>query len=179
NRKFGAAAERLPREVVLEYTWQEEVQLQGDRFGQWNGKAVNLVCGGTFVFDERGNLLSWFRKPGTQHISASEAQALRGRLAAWNANPVPANKENRLTKQELAELADLEQGELRIATLLEYIAAATRRGLVGEPQPANPFMDGLKPVVAIEDGGAVRFEITPHLRKSDFDTDGEGWTVNY
>ena len=179
NNKFGAAAERLPGEVVLEYTWQEEVQLQGERFGQWNGKAVNLVCGGTLVFDERGNLLSWFRKPGTQHLAESNAQALRGRLAAWNADPVQANKKNRLTKQELAELADLEQGEQRIATLLDYIAAATRRGLVGEPQPANPFMDGLKPVVAIEAGGVVRFEMTPHLRKSDLDTEGEGWTVNY
>jgi hypothetical protein len=25
NTKFGAAAERLPREIVLEYTWQETV----------------------------------------------------------------------------------------------------------------------------------------------------------
>jgi hypothetical protein len=76
-------------------------------------------------------------------------------------------------------MADLEQGEQRIQNLLDYFAAVTRRGLVGEPQPANPFMDGLKPVVAIEDSGVVRFEITPHLRKSDFDTEGEGWTVSY
>lgn len=179
NRKFGAAAERLPREVVLEYTWQEEVPLVGERFGRWNGKTFNLICGGTLVFDERGNLLSWSRKPGTQHISAGEVQVLRARLAAWNANPVPENKKNRLTKQELAELADLEQGEQRIQNLLDYFAAVTRRGLVGEPQPANPFMDGLKPVVAIEDSGVVRFEITPHLRKNDFDTEGEGWTVSY
>ena len=181
NNKYGAAAERLPREVVLEYIWQEEVQLQGEQFGQWNGKAVNLVCGGTLVFDERGNLLSWFRKPGTQHISQVEEESIRQRLAAWQADPKEAKRQKikRPTRQELAELADLEQGGQRRATLLEYIAAATRRGLVGEPQPANPFMDGLKPVVAIEAGGVVRFEMTPHLRKSDFDTEGEGWTVNY
>ena len=36
--KYGAAAERLPREVVLEYAWQEEVSLANDparKTGLW------------------------------------------------------------------------------------------------------------------------------------------------
>ena len=32
-------------------------------------RRCNLDCGGTLVFDERGNLLSWFRKPGTEHLT--------------------------------------------------------------------------------------------------------------
>ena len=36
-----------------------------------------LHCGGTLVFDDRGNLLSWFRKPGSEHIAPARAQELR------------------------------------------------------------------------------------------------------
>jgi hypothetical protein len=39
----------------------------GERFGQWNGKTFNLVCGATLVFDRRGNLLAWSRKPGAAY----------------------------------------------------------------------------------------------------------------
>ena len=170
NRKFGAAAERLPREVVLEYLWQEEVALENDpgkdlSFGKWNGKTYNLDCGGTLVFDGRGNLLSWFRKPGTEHITAGEEQKILG--------------VEKPTKLEKGMLADLEEGRQRKAALRKYLAAMIRRGLVGAPSPENRFAEGLKPVVAIEDGGIVRFETTPHLRKSDFDEQEAGWTVNY
>ena len=36
TNKFGAAAERLPREIVLEYAWQEVVELKKDPRG-WPG----------------------------------------------------------------------------------------------------------------------------------------------
>ena len=170
NRKYGAAAERLPREIVLQYLWQEEVALVNDpevdlSFGKWNGKTYNLDCGGTLVFDGRGNLLSWFRKPGTEHITAGEEQKILG--------------VEKSTKLEVAMLADLEVGRQRKAALLKYLAAMIRRGLVGEPQPENRFGEGLKPVMAMEEAGVVRFETTPHLRKSDFDQQEAGWTVNY
>jgi hypothetical protein len=80
--KYGAAAERLPREVVLEYTWQEVVPLTktGDLdFGAWNGKVFYMDCGGTLVFDGLGNLLSWSRKPGTEHLRPEEARKLRNK----------------------------------------------------------------------------------------------------
>jgi hypothetical protein len=186
NSKYGAAAERLPREIVLEYLWGEEVKLvndpeQGLSFGRWNGKTYNLDCGGTIVFDGRGNLLSWFRKPGTEHITEAAERAILERNAAWDEDPLLAkkNKVKRPTKLELGQLADLEEGRRRKATLKKYLAALIRRGLVGEPPKGARFGDGLQPVAAMEEGGVVRFETTPHLRKSDFDSEAEGWTVNY
>jgi hypothetical protein len=70
-------------------------------------------------------------------------------------------------------------GRQRVATLLAYLAALIRQGLVGLLQSESRFSDGLRPVVAIEEGGAVRFEVTPHLRKSDFDAKEGEWTVSF
>jgi hypothetical protein len=170
NVKLGAAAERLPREIVLEYLWQEEVTLTDDeskdlRFGNLSGKTMNLLCGGTLVFDARGNLLSWFRKPGTEHITPARAQELR--------------QKQYLTKQEMGELKDLEEGERRKAALLQFTAGVARRGLVGESQAGTPLTEGMKPITAVEEGGILHLEISPHLRSSDLDREVEGWTVNY
>ncbi|MGW8225742.1 MAG: hypothetical protein ACWGOY_08410 [Anaerolineales bacterium] len=186
NSKYGVAAERLPREIVLEYLWQEEVTLVDDpekdlSFGRWNGKTYNLDCGGTLVFDGRGNLLSWFRKPGTEHITGTEAASIRERNSAWDEDPDGASEQKikKPTKLELAQIDDLEIGHQRKAALLHYLAAMIRRGLVGDPGPENLVSEGLNPVVAVEDAGKVRFETTPHLRKSDFDNQEAGWRINY
>ena len=63
--KVVGAYERLPREIILEYIWQEAVTLKGDEFYELKDKKVPLICGGTLVFEERGNLLYWSRKVGT------------------------------------------------------------------------------------------------------------------
>lgn len=65
NGKLGGAAQRLPREVVLQYVWHEAVELD-------EATTTPLRCGGTLVFDTRGNVLSWFRKPGAS-LRADEA----------------------------------------------------------------------------------------------------------
>ena len=186
NRKLGAAAERLPREVVLEYGWQEQIFLVNDPvheldFGEWEGKTFDLDCGGTLMFDGRGNLISWQRKPGTEHISAEDEAIIRGRLEAWEKDPVAAKlqKVKKPNKLELAYLADLEIGRLRTQAVKEYLVALIQNGLVGPPQEASGFSDGMKPVTALEEGGAVHFRATSHLRKQDFDKKEAGWTVNY
>jgi hypothetical protein len=56
---------RLPREFIIEYVWEEDVELQGKQFGRLEGKVFPLLCGGTLVFDDRQNLLYWTKKPGT------------------------------------------------------------------------------------------------------------------
>ncbi|TFG79800.1 MAG: hypothetical protein E4H23_04705 [Chrysiogenales bacterium] len=66
TNKYGRAGCRLPREVVLEYVWREEFKLDEDRFGPLKGQTAELLCGGTLVLDERGNVLSWQHKPGSQ-----------------------------------------------------------------------------------------------------------------
>ncbi|HSM19760.1 MAG TPA: hypothetical protein VK844_05265, partial [Hyphomicrobiales bacterium] len=62
--KYGAAAVRLPREIVVEYIWREEVPLEDARFGRLQGTHAELLCGGTLVLDGRGNVLAWENKPG-------------------------------------------------------------------------------------------------------------------
>jgi hypothetical protein len=168
--KFGPAAERLPREVILEYAWQEELLLANDPqskldFGSWNGKTCSLHCGGTLVFDGRGNLLSWFRKPGTEHLSAEDEKKIL--------------QKKKPTKLDTALLADLEIGRERQRVLREYLAAAIKSGLVSAVAPENPLRSGTRPVTAVEERGVVRFELSPHLRSSDFDEKEDGWMVNY
>lgn len=62
--KLAWGAGRLAREIVVQYVWREDVELEGREFGIAQGRRVPLWCGGTLVFDERGNILSWQHKPG-------------------------------------------------------------------------------------------------------------------
>jgi hypothetical protein len=64
--KVVGANRKLPREIVLEYVWREDVVLEGDSFGRFQGEMIPFLCGGTLVFDERGNILYWCKKGGTQ-----------------------------------------------------------------------------------------------------------------
>lgn len=75
--KFGPSAQRLPRQVVLEYLWREEVKLEEARFGPLRGETVHLLCGGTLLFDDRSNLLWWTAKPGR---GSDEGERRRGEL---------------------------------------------------------------------------------------------------
>ncbi len=63
--KFSNHAIRLPRQIILEYIWREDVVLTGKRFEEFEGQNTTMLCGGTLVFDDKGNILSWFRKPGS------------------------------------------------------------------------------------------------------------------
>jgi hypothetical protein len=63
---------KLPREIVLEYIWREDVTLEGERFGSLKDKVFSLLCGGTLVFDDRGNILYWSKKGGTQTGEAED-----------------------------------------------------------------------------------------------------------
>lgn len=63
--KHGREAVRLPREIVLQYIWREEVPLEEEPFGRLQGERAELLCGGTLVMDGRGNILSLVTKGGT------------------------------------------------------------------------------------------------------------------
>ena len=70
--KEAEAGRKLPREIVLEYIWREDFPLEGERFGELEGQVVQLLCGGTLVFDERGNILYFVHKPGVEDKSDRE-----------------------------------------------------------------------------------------------------------
>lgn len=64
--KVVGGNKKLPREIILEYVWKEDATLEGERFGRFQGQIIPLLCGGTLVFDARGNILCWSKKGGTQ-----------------------------------------------------------------------------------------------------------------
>lgn len=70
--KVVGAHERLPREIILEYIWSEPVILEGEEFGELKNKKVPLRCGGTLVFEERGNILYWSRKASSVEKEGNE-----------------------------------------------------------------------------------------------------------
>jgi hypothetical protein len=66
SNKEVSAGGKLPREIVLEYIWREDLVLKSKKYGRFNGAFVQLLCGGTLVFDERGNILYFVHKPGVE-----------------------------------------------------------------------------------------------------------------
>ena len=65
---------------MIEYLWREESELEGSKFGKLEGETVELLCGGTLVIDELGNVISFFRKPGVDSPVAEDEAAGKERL---------------------------------------------------------------------------------------------------
>jgi hypothetical protein len=92
--KYGREAARLPLQYIVQYVWTEEIPLPESRFGPLQGHTTGLLCGGTLVFDGRGNLLSWMHKNNDEkrrkdlmdHI-AEQAAAGRIGLAGGASSP--------------------------------------------------------------------------------------------
>ncbi len=154
SQKLTREGRRVPRQIILEYLWRENVPLTGSEFGEFRGQSTTMLCGGTIVFDEKGTVLSWARKPGTQG----------GRNKAW--------------KEEIAI------GRKRREALLENIAHRIKSGQVGAVLGGEKGLLGtyVPPVTVRELDGALRFERTPHLSLSGEDHDhyqgGRSWEVS-
>ena len=131
-----------PREIVLQYAWREDAELKGARFGRLEGEAASLLCGGTLIFDGRGNVLSWIRKPG------SKEQGTSGR-----------------SRQKCCD-QDHEKGIQRQKQLLDYLAHRIGEGFIGLLERDRPYEMGVMPPVVASRGldGTLRLEVTPHLR---------------
>lgn len=141
--KERRAERRLPAEIVLQYVWREDVVLtdgkkkRRSRFGEFEGETVSLLCGGTLVYDDRGNLLYKCVKPGMQEM---------------------------YDDGELMEAA-LETGKRRRDDLLDFWADCIRDGLVSGVDADAEGLSGVRsPLVAHRREGALAVEATPHLR---------------
>jgi len=156
TNKFGREALRLPREIVIQYMWREEFELSGAQFGSLQSRTAELLCGGTLVLDERGNVLSWFRKPGTQFKADPEA----GKAA-----------------REAAE-EDRKEGEARRAQLEAHMARLVEGGQIGLRGTSEVDILGIRtpPVIADTPQGALRLEITPSMRSTLEEARGKGKT---
>jgi hypothetical protein len=162
--KLTRQAARMPRQIVLQYAWREDVLLDGSQFGQFNGQVTTLLCGGTLVFDDNGIVLSWVFKPGSMPY---RGKRVRGGIIAklW----AEAVDEGTNRRQALLDNLARQIAEGRIGTLV-----ATEKGLLGALVP---------PLVAEGDDGTVQFRIAPHMHLSeqhqlDDDAGARRWEVS-
>ncbi len=153
--KLTREGQRLPREIVIEYIWKEEVKLDGPEFGFLNGKMAGMLCGGTLVYDEYGTLLSWFRKPGTQLDSGKDYH---------NENTI---------------------GLTRKAEFLSNIAHRVKNGQINVDQGCDQGFLGSRttPLTMKITNGMVNLEMSPHMSleedESDYNTGGRKWQISF
>ncbi len=154
--KCGRERARLPRQIILEYVWREDVLLEGQRFGQFDGRWTSMLCGGTIVFNDNGNVLAWAMKPGSLPYGGKR---VRGGIVAerWES----AVAEGTARRQELL---DNLAGQIAAGQVGAVIGSA--KGLLGAAVP---------PLIAEgEDGDQVRFRLSPHLHLSHDEEDHPG-----
>jgi hypothetical protein len=147
-RKRGRQNLPQPRQIILEYAWREEVTLTGTRFGPYAGRRTTMLCGGTVVFNEDGNVLSWMMKPGSQPYGGKRERG---------------GKVRQLWQDAVAE------GTARRQAMLDNIAAQIAAGRVGAVVgSANGLIGSMVPPVTVDDDGEfVRFQLSPHLHLSE------------
>lgn len=152
--KYSHRGNRLPRQIILEYIWREDVVLSGKQFGEFEGQNTTMLCGGTLVFDDKGNILSWFRKPGS----------VGGKGPKWDAENAAGKK--------------------RLSDLLNDLARRIQAGQVGAVLGSNKGMVGsfVPPVTVSKQNGVLKFELSPHLNLSEEDHEnykgGKQWQVS-
>jgi hypothetical protein len=138
-QKLTVAARRLPRQVLLQYIWREDVPLEGERFGRFEGEMTSMLCGGTLALDIDGNCLAWARKPGT----------------------MPLIKGPRERQGEEAEA-----GRKRRDAFLDALAARVAAGRIGDGVAggaAGLLAKSIAPMTSHVVDGTVRFGLSPHI----------------
>lgn len=154
TEKLTREARRLPKQIVLEYLWREDVQLDQGWFGEYEGQTTTMLCGGTLVFDENGTVLSWMRKPGCQG----------GTSGRWG-EEIARGKARR--DAFLASIAD------RINAGQVGTALGSAKGLLGSQVPT---------LSVIEKDGRLQFGLSPHMSLDGDDHDnyegGRLWEVS-
>lgn len=139
SHKLSRQGRRLPKQIILQYIWREDVELKGSRFGRFEGQSAGFLCGGTLAFDHEGNLLAWARKPGTTFEGSGQ----------------------RSGDDEL----ERKLGEKRKDAFLDSVAARVKTGSIGSALGGPKGLLGTKipPFMSREVDGALRFELSPHF----------------
>jgi len=152
--KCGRERARLPQQIILEYVWREDVLLKGERFGQFDGRWTSMLCGGTLVFNDNGNVLAWAMKPGSLPYGGKRVRG--GNVAeGWE--------------------SAVAEGIARRKELLDNLAGQIAAGRVGAViSSAKGLLGAVPPLVAEEEEDQVRFRLSPHLHLSHDDEDHPG-----
>lgn len=184
--KLDESNRPLGKQFVLQYLWDEDVELIGERFGEYQSQRTAMPCGGTLVLDNSGNILSWSAKPGSQPYS--------DRPIGPDSNKNPENPENPEIKRSKDRLwqAAIEAGQVRREKLLEDLANQISQGDIGSivGTAFGILGRGVPPLIAqTMPDGSIRFERTPqghfadrHLGNHDHESDSLGecpWKLSY
>lgn len=164
SQKSARQGARMPRQIILEYVWREEVLLDGERFGRFAGQTTTLLCGGTMVFDDSGIVLNWSHKPGPAPFGRSSGR--KGKIVEKWAGAV---REGRRRQDELLDHLATQIAAGRVGTI-----AGSTRGLLASHVP---------PFVSESDGRTVQFRFSPHLHLSedqhhDHDEGARRWEIS-
>lgn len=154
SQKLTRQARRLPKQVVLQYIWREDVVLSGPEFGTFDGEVTTLLCGGTLALNQDGELMSWSRKPGSQPVGTSKVS-----------------------------VAEQVAGAARKTDFLRALARRIKYGRIG-PQLGGEkglLAKSIAPLTSSAVDGTVRFELSPHLGLHDESDDvdgGRSWQIS-
>jgi hypothetical protein len=142
-QKLTREARRLPKQIILQYLWREDVFLEGPRFGRYSGQFASLPCGGTLALDQNGNVLAWSRKPGTLFSGTT----MRAKTEA-------------------------EEGALRREAFRDALERRVKAGRIGDIVGGDTGLLArrMAPLTSRTVDGALRFELSPHFGIHD-DTD--------
>lgn len=152
--KTTREARRLPRQILVQYVWREDVRLEGPQFGRFDGALTSLLCGGTLALNQNGDLVAWMRKPGSQ-----------------------------LTGEGREATAEREAGAARRAAFLESVARQIRTGRIGAAIGGERGLlaRSIAPLTSRTTDGTVRFELSPHFRIQDEEDEpigGRAWQIS-
>jgi hypothetical protein len=149
-QKLTRQARRLPKQLLLQYIWREDVVLDGPRFGRFDGQVTTMLCGGTLALNQNGEMLAWSRKPGSQ--STGDGDEAKAEQAIGTAR----------------RTAFLESLARRITTGRIGGAIGSSRGLLAKSIP---------PLTSRTVDGSVRFELSPHFGIHDDEDERQGGRV--
>lgn len=154
--KYTRDGRPLPEQIIIQYVWREEVLLDGERFGRFDGERTTMLCGATMVLDQNGNQIHWSRKPGSAVVGTSAAAVV--------------------------EQAD---GARRRAELIDTIAARLAAGMIGETVGGElGLLERASPPFGVQRiDGTIRFSLAPHFSiRGDAEHDGMGdrqWQISF
>ena len=153
-RKLTTEGRQQSDQIVLQYIWKEEVVLSGAQFGKFDGERTAMLCGGTIVLDQNGNLIHWSRKPGTEVLGTDDLRK--------------------------AERAD---GLARRARFLEDLANRIKLGMVGDAQfsPLGVLVHAIPPYEVSRRDGLLTFDMAPHFNLNhddDQEVGGRKWQIS-
>ncbi|WP_142783821.1 gluzincin family metallopeptidase [Changchengzhania lutea] len=140
SNKFSRSGLKLPRQIILEYIWKEEHILNHWRYEEFNNEKIEILCGGTLVFDQNGTVISWFRKPGT-------------------------TLEHEIEKPKKNQIEEFEDGKLRKKELLSALSKRIQRGAIGMSLGGEIGLleSHISSLQVTRANGTLKFGIAPHI----------------